>query len=180
MDRKSHRPSASSSENSCIQSCQRCVKSKRTCYGYQDDTVLCFRHSTYSSQLEPFDHPNTRSPSPHDSLSDLQIEDLALKTFVNDYCLTPEHDFHSHGYLDALETLLARAGSSSDLAKAANTVALASIGTKLGRSAVVYKARKMYSETLRALQEVFSSPTRTNTAESLMTTVLLGLYEVGL
>jgi hypothetical protein len=74
--------------------------------------------------------------------------------------------------------LLNQSGSSSDLAQAAKTVALASSGTKLGRSALVHKAREMYSEMLQSLQKIILNGAMTNTAESLMTVVLLGMYEV--
>jgi hypothetical protein len=97
---------------------------------------------------------------------------------LHDYCLIPEHYLLSRGYLDGLETLLAVAGPSSDLAQATKVVALASIGTKLNRPGLVHKARILYLEMLQSLQVIISNAGMARTAESLMTAVLLGLYEV--
>jgi hypothetical protein len=97
---------------------------------------------------------------------------------LHDYCLVPEHHLPSRGYLDGLETLLDVTGPSSDLAQATKVVALASIGAKLNRPGLVHKARIMYLEMLQSLQVVISDAGMARTAESLMTAVLLGLYEV--
>jgi hypothetical protein len=97
---------------------------------------------------------------------------------LHDYCLVPEHHLLSRGYLDGLKTLLSDAGPSSDLVQATKVVALASIGTKLNRPGLVHKARIMYLEMLQSLQVMISNAGMARTAESLMTAVLLGLYEV--
>lgn len=84
----------------------------------------------------------------------------------------------SRGYLDGLETLLAAAGPSSDLSEAANIVAVANIGTKLCRPSLVHKARIRYSKMLHSLQVKISKAGMANATETLVTAVLLGLYEV--
>jgi hypothetical protein len=158
--------------------------------GYQDGTDLHFRRyrgttNTLSYSQSPsrfFNRPNQYfSILPEDltgDLVDVQIERHALADFLHDYCFVPENDLISRGYLVGLETLLAIAGPSSDLAKATKVVSLASIGTKLNRLELVHKARIMYSEILQSFQVMISKAGMARTAESLMTAVLLGLYEV--
>lgn len=77
-----------------------------------------------------------------------------------------------------LEALLVHTGRLSDLSQATKIAALASIGTKHGRPSLVHKARTMYSSMLHSLQLKISAGTMANTTETLMTAVLLGLYEV--
>ncbi|KAK9319181.1 hypothetical protein V1517DRAFT_60497 [Lipomyces orientalis] len=131
-------------------SCRRCLKAKRTCPGYQVDADLLFWHyrdsastgSSHQSSTRPFD-PTGRwlLVSLPDGTDDPQLDDHAVTAFLNDYCLVLENRLLSRGYLEGLETLLAQAGPSSDLAQATRVVALASNGTKLSRSALVHKAR---------------------------------------
>jgi hypothetical protein len=108
---------------------------------------------------------------------DAEIEYTAISEFLNDYGLNPKN-CHSHGYFVGLETLLTHAGLNSNLAQATKIVALASIGTKLKRPSLVHKARTMYLAMLHSLQLMISNATLRNTTETLMTAVLLGLYEV--
>ncbi|KAK9252704.1 hypothetical protein V1507DRAFT_212610 [Lipomyces tetrasporus] len=151
----------------------RCGSSLRH---YRDSTST---RSSHQSSSRPFD-PTGRwlLVSLPDGTDDAQLEDHAVTAFLNDYCLVPENHLLSRGYLEGLETLLAQAGPSSDLAQATRVVALASIGTKLSRSALVHKARVMYSEMLHSLQVMISNAAMPSTAESLMTAVLLGMYEI--
>jgi hypothetical protein len=101
-----------------------------------------------------------------------------VAAFFNDYCLVPSHCSISRGYLDGLETLLNSAGPKSELAEATHVVALANIGTKLRRPTLVHKARIRYYKMLHSLQVMISKAAMTKATESLMTAVLLGLYEV--
>jgi len=64
------------------------------------------------------------------------------------------------------------------LAEATHVVALANIGLKLRRPALVHKSRIKYSKMLRSLQSMISKQSMAKATESLMTAVLLGLYEV--
>jgi hypothetical protein len=109
---------------------------------------------------------------------DDQIEGHALAAFFHNYCLTPKNHLLSHGYLNGLETLLAIARPSSDLARATKVVALASMGTRWNKPGLVHKARIKYSGMLQSFQVMISNVAMARTAETLMTAVLLGLYEV--
>ena len=109
---------------------------------------------------------------------DAAFEDSALDLFFHDYCLVPENRLLSSGYLEGLETFLSHTEPSSNIVQAARLVAFANMGNKLGRPALVQKARILYSDMLHSFQIMISAPTESSTAELLMTAVLLGLYEV--
>ena len=84
----------------------------------------------------------------------------------------------SRGYLDDLESLLAHAGPSSDIANAAKIAAFASLGNKTGDPHLIHRASILYSDLLCSFQVTMSNAATSNTIESLTTAVLLGLYEV--
>lgn len=70
------------------------------------------------------------------------------------------------------------ADSSSDLARAANITALASMGKKSNRSSLVNKARVLYTHFLESLQTRLAHGSISRTPESLLVIVLLGIFEV--
>lgn len=177
--------------NANLQSCLRCIKARRTCSGY-DGTDRQFRlyrgtsHTQVTSNpaLESCSHPKQSLQwtleEPPESTPDEQMESSALASFLYEYCLIPRNRSLSHGYLDGLETLLARARPSSGLAQATNAVALASFGNRLNRPDLVVKSRLIYTGMLNSLQNMVSDTKMARTAEALLTVVLLGLYEVDL
>lgn len=101
-----------------------------------------------------------------------------MEAFFHDYCLVPENRLLSRGYLEGLETMISHDETSSNLIQAAKIVAFANLGSREGRSSLLQKARIMYSEMLHPFQVMISTATTFNTAELLMTAVLLGMYEV--
>ena len=101
-----------------------------------------------------------------------------MEVFFHDYCLVPENRLLSRGYLEGLETMISHKETSSNLIHATKVVAFANLGSRLGRSSLLQKARIIYSEMLCSFQVMISNATASNTAELLMTAVLLGLYEV--
>lgn len=101
-----------------------------------------------------------------------------LADFLDDYCIVSRNKSLSRGYLDNLRSLLANAGPSSDITKAAMVAGLASIGNKLGEPDLVHEANILYSDLLGSFQVTMSRGATSNTIESLTTAVLLGLYEV--
>jgi hypothetical protein len=113
-----------------------------------------------------------------DPCSDAAIEARALESFFHDYCLVPENRILSRGYLEGLRTSIFEAKSDSSVLQAAKVVAFANLGSRLGMPNLVQKARVMYSEMLHSFQVMISYASTSNTAELLMTAVLLGLYEV--
>lgn len=113
-----------------------------------------------------------------DLWSDAEIEARALEGFFHDYCLVPENRILSRGYLEGLQRLITKAKPNSNVLQAAKVVAFANLGSRFGIPNLVQKARTMYSEMLRSFQVMISHASASNTAELLMTAVLLGLYEV--
>jgi hypothetical protein len=111
--------------------------------------------------------------------SDAAFEARALESFLHDYCLVPENRVLSRGYLEGLRTSISEAKPDSNVLQAARVVAFANLGSRLGMPNLVQKARVMYSEMLHSFQVMISYASTSNTAELLMTAVLLGLYEVG-
>ncbi|KAL9065280.1 MAG: hypothetical protein Q9157_007527 [Trypethelium eluteriae] len=90
-------------------------------------------------------------------ISEEKVEELALRAFIYDYCVVSMNHNLSRGFLDGLELMLHRLGLHSDLAKASET---------------------MYHELLVSLAKALENPSVANSAESLMITTILGLYEM--
>lgn len=165
------------------------MKAKRVCAGYKDETDLIFRR--YGVREEAI--PISQSPleeletwqslsSPIDkrpySVDDTWTEQFALIEFFNDYCIIPKATWLTRGYLAGLETLLASAGPSSDVAVAAKTAAFASLANKHHDTHLSQRAKTEYSKLLMSFSTTMSKPETTNTLESLTTAILLGIYEV--
>ncbi|KAF2228418.1 hypothetical protein EV356DRAFT_538131 [Viridothelium virens] len=111
-------------------------------------------------------------------ISEEKVEELALRAFIYDYCVVSMNHNLSRGFLDGLELMLHRLGLHSDLAKACMAVSFASHGIKLCRPSLTEKAETMYHELLVSLAKALENPSVANSAESLMITTILGLYEM--
>jgi hypothetical protein len=142
---------------------------------------------SYQSIAQKCTLPVRTSGEPPDSLNDdnlpnevkdAYIEELALRAFFYDYCVTSMNRSLSRGYLDGLESLLHCNGRNSDLAQACKVVAFANHGNKLYRPILLRKAQIMYHDLLGCLARTIADPANSSTVESLMIAVLLGLYEV--
>jgi hypothetical protein len=102
-----------------------------------------------------------------------------VEIFFDDYCVESTDRTLSRGFLDGLRHLIDHAGPASDVAQAAKLVSLAGIGNRMDRPGLTYKAKLLYSSLISSFRTSISNATRSRTVESLMTAVLLGLYEVG-
>ena len=166
------------------------MKAKVMCPGYLDEADLRFRR--HYGKLDdyppsqPTVQPWTQQYCPswslgalaHHFVNDPEIEQCALATFLDDYCIVSKDKSMSRGYLTDLESLLVNAGPSTDLARAVKVVALASLGNKLVDQDLALRAHILYSNLLSSFQVTMSKTTTSNTIESLTTVLLLGLYEV--
>ncbi|RDW69212.1 hypothetical protein BP6252_08232 [Coleophoma cylindrospora] len=95
-----------------------------------------------------------------------------------DYCLNSRNRTVSLGYLNGLEALIERAGPASSVAEACRTIGMAHLGQKLSNPAFMQKANKMYFGLLPSFRLTISNKATSTTVHSLMTAVLLGLYEI--
>ena len=166
-----------------------CLKAKRECTGYKDDTELIFRRYNKTAKKQPLDQPVAKS-GPRDiwnSIEDLdldfdnaQLEQRALAKFLSDYCVVSSNRSLSRGYLNGLESLLSYAGPTSDIAQACKMMAFACYGKPSTDMALGYraKAKLLYPGLLRSFTKTISDPANLSTVETLMTAVVLGLYEV--
>ena len=107
-----------------------------------------------------------------------QIEQRSLELFFEDYCIESKDRSISRGFLDGIKLLIVYAGQSSDLAQAAKIVALAGVGLRTGRKDLISRTKKKYGILLASFQSNLCAKLGVNSVESLMTAVLLGLYEV--
>lgn len=109
---------------------------------------------------------------------DAQIEQGALSTFFDDYCVESTDRTLSRGFLDGLKPLIVHAGQSSDVAQAAKIVALSGIANRMGRPGLVHRIKLLYIDLLGSFKTTLSNEVTSKTIESLMTAVMLGIYEV--
>jgi hypothetical protein len=74
--------------------------------------------------------------------------------------------------------MISEAGSSSELAQACTIASLANIANKLGNITYIERTKGLYSSLLRSFRLHISNEAIFTIVESLITAVLLGLYEV--
>ena len=65
---------------------------------------------------------------PIDILDWPDIERTALLEFYSDYCIVSPNQVLSRGYLHGLQAMIAKAGPTSEVAKACTVIALANLG----------------------------------------------------
>ena len=106
------------------------------------------------------------------------IEQGTRLAFFDEYCMVSSNRGLSRGYLHGLQTMIAKAGLSSELVQACTIIALANVGKKLGNAMYINRAEGLYSLLLRSFRLSISNEAIFTTVESLITAVLLGLYEV--
>ncbi|KAM5354515.1 hypothetical protein ACJ41O_001162 [Fusarium nematophilum] len=152
--------------------CTRCLKSRRVCLGYKDESTLIFRH------YEPTPRITYRSPiswwSPE--VSDSQLEASALGIFTAEFVVESRDRRHSRGFLDGMQSLLGRVDAQSGLARAARALVLASVANRTGRESLREVARRQYGELLGWFGERLREDGVS--IESLYTAVLLGFFEI--
>lgn len=177
------------------QVCNRCVKAKRTCRGYKDESDIIFRHhrrdlnaqSDHSDAHDANDSCPSRRKIPSSNVAhyttadwhDAALEREARELFLKDYSVISSDRTLSRGYLDGLRQLLVYTGSSSEVSRAVTIVSLASYGNKHQRPEICAEAKFLYFQLLQSFQKTISNVATFNIVESLVTAVLLGLYEVG-
>jgi hypothetical protein len=108
----------------------------------------------------------------------VQTEQQALEEFFYDYSFSSKNNLLSRGFLQGIESVFAHAEPSSDIAMACKVAAFASFGRKWQISSLVMKAEILYSNLLHSFRMTITNSVTSNTAGSLVTAVLLGLYEV--
>ncbi|KIW18641.1 hypothetical protein PV08_02930 [Exophiala spinifera] len=174
--------------------CNRCVKAKRTCGGYKDESDIIFRHhrrdlnawhdrtDDHSAHESPFSGrripPSTVAHYTTADWHDTALEREARELFLKDYSVVSSDRSLSRGYLDGLRQLLVYSGPSSELSRAVTVVSLASYGNKYQRPEICAEAKFLYFQLLQSFQKTISNVATSNVVESLVTAVLLGLYEI--
>lgn len=124
-------------------------------------------------------HTEQKAGSAHIEMPDwLTIEQNARLQFFADYCIPSPNQGISRGYLNGLQTMVAEAGPTSEVAKACTIIALANMGKKMGASMLIQKAENLHSLLLRSFRLSISNEATFASIESLITAALLGLYEV--
>ena len=179
-----------------MQACDRCVKSGKICLGYDQDPGFVFRHygvpgetviingvsyrpdqyPMLSPSLPPT--PTAQVTSGYASLTDAEIEARAIHYFFDQYCIESRDRSVSRGFLDGFPRLIAATGPDSDLAQAAKLVILTSMGNRIPRPAALERTRQSYANLLARFSMTLADPATAGTTVSLMTAVLLGIYEV--
>jgi len=155
-----------------IQSCLRCTRAGRTCPGYTLDSDLIFRN------ISAEQNPRPRIKANLVNFESDQIEEIAFRTFITDYCVSSTNPTVSRGYLNSLENLIEKAGPASDIAQSCNIIALANLGKKRASHNLMKKAQMLYLGFLPSFRLTIAN--EVTSVESLITAVLLGLYEVNL
>lgn len=109
-----------------------------------------------------------------------EIESLAFQTFISDYCISSSNLTVSRGYLNGLESLIQKAGPASSIAQSYRIISLANLGKKADSPMLLQKAKTLYFDLLPSFRRTISNEDKFTTIQSLITAVLLGLYEVSI
>jgi hypothetical protein len=124
--------------------------------------------------------PKTILPCELGNLHWPEIESLAFQTFISDYCISSSNRTVSRGYLDGLESLIEKAGPASTVSQSYKIVSLANLGKKAASPILLQKAETLYFDLLPSFRWTISNEGKFTTIQSLITAVLLGLYEVSI
>ncbi|EWZ81506.1 hypothetical protein BFJ70_g5104 [Fusarium oxysporum] len=148
--------------------CLRCVKSRRRCPGYKDNTSLLFRH--YQPSTPPLErwHPS----------NDFILEATALDIFLDNLVVQSRDRSHSRGFLDGMHYLFATSAPMSTLMRAARIVVLSSLANRYRRDSLMSLVRRQYGQVLVDYTTDLSQQTASPSVEHFFTAVLLGLYEL--
>ncbi|CAM1507557.1 Fc.00g071980.m01.CDS01 [Cosmosporella sp. VM-42] len=176
------RPSASEQEpvfsikttdTTSHKACNRCVKSRRVCPGYKDETTLLFRH---------YEPPRVTYKSPvcwwMPEVPDDILEERALSIFLAEFIVESRDRNQSRGFLDGMQSLVTKVHPGSSLAMAAKVLVLASIANRTGRESLAKRTQRQYGLLLQKFTESLSQETAVVSIETLYTAVLLGIYEI--
>jgi hypothetical protein len=107
-----------------------------------------------------------------------EIEGSAFQIFISDYCISSSNRTVSRGYLNGLASLVEEAGPGSSIAKSCRIVSLVNLGKKTASRMLLQKAETLYVDLLPSFRWTISNEGKSTTIHSLITAVLLGLYEV--
>ncbi|KAH8801802.1 putative C6 transcription factor [Xylogone sp. PMI_703] len=174
----------------------RCLASKRTCGGYENDVHVIFRQYQGYYDKDPISVklvprkcslpirtsiPGTDvipEDGPPKEVPDEKMEEFALRAFFHDYSIISANSSLSRGFLGSIESILHCLGLESDLAKACTAVSMASHGLKLKRPYLLQKAENLYNNLLTSLARIIETSAYINNGEALLIATLLGLYEM--
>jgi len=109
-----------------------------------------------------------------------EIESSAFQTFTFDYCISSSNRAVSRGYLNGLVSLIEKAGPASIIAQSCKVISLANLGKKAASPILLQKAETLYFDLLPTFRWTISNERKSTTIQSLITAVLLGLYEVSI
>ncbi len=109
-----------------------------------------------------------------------EIESSAFQTFFSNYCISSSNRTVSRGYLNGLKSLIEQAGPESSIAKSCKIISLANLGKKAASPMLLQKAEALYFDLLPSFRWTISNEGKSTTIHSLITAVLLGLYEVSI
>lgn len=111
-------------------------------------------------------------------VSDRDVEDITLRSFLHEFCIVPTGPTISHGFLSGIESRLRRLDGRSSLAKACKMVAYASHGIKFNQSVSTVKAEKLNHALVTSLAAGLQNRASSSKKDDALVVMLLGLYEV--
>jgi hypothetical protein len=154
-----------------MQDCSLCRLSGIKCSGKRDSTSLVFRCYGISIPAGPISTTKSRTAwEGHES-------NLNIQWFVNNYVVEPANMNNSRGFLDGIQTIISSLPT-SDCVRATSIVAMACRGNRHEGSVLTQRATEQYVELLRSFRHGLSAPGAAWSVQTLLTVVLLGLYEV--
>ncbi|CAH0046189.1 unnamed protein product [Clonostachys solani] len=153
-------------------SCSRCVKSRRMCPGYGDDSSLIFRyyHPIMDAASLDFDRWSPGIPS--------IWEDAAIHIFLDTLVVPSQNRQKSRGFLHGIQSLFSSAEPGSALLSAAKVVALAAISNSTRSPDLASVVQTLYGSVLRDLTLSLPGDDSTVPVETFLIALLLGLFEI--
>ena len=134
-------------------------------------------HSTFVPSLSNRYPSQPRQRSYLSRKVDPPLEATAIGLLFSDYIIAPT-SVAQGGFFDFLPNMYAKSRPDSALRSTVNTMALANIANKHDLSDLKIAATAGYCQTLKLLGSALQSPSKAVLDETLLTTVLLMIYEV--
>lgn len=112
--------------------------------------------------------------------TDTIIDEVALRSFVYEFCLPAAEDIGPGGFLAGLEEILLRQPLDSILVRACQALSHGLTGRQKNRSLVTKRGQWRYEQVVSSFAREIAGPGFAFSVEAVLTAMLLGLYEVNL
>lgn len=161
--------------------CGQCVRLRERCPGYRDEWDLVFRDQT-GHTIKRFKERRAKNPASTE-LNGLALarrlsasaDEIGVNFFLRNFVMDGQSP--SRGYLDYLPSVYRADGEHPTLVASMAAVGLMALANSTQQSELASRARAKYSEAIRNVSTALASPVESVKDCTLMSVILLGVFE---